>query len=474
MTQKNNIKKPLIVIFGRTNVGKSTLFNRLFERNQALVSEIEGTTRDANHCEISWCGYDFKLVDTGGIMDLKYLNNKKIKTDDIDIKVQQQAKDYLKSADLILLLVDNKTGLLPADRLLAEYLKKTEGLSEKTLLVANKTDNQKERPNTAEFNKLGLNEPISISAASGSGTGDLLDIIVEKIFPKSKQKPKKETGYEEDSAEKITEDNARVSIIGKPNVGKSSLINAILGYERVITSPLPHTTREPQDTEIIFKDQKITLVDTAGISKHGHKTKGLEKFGIQKSLSALQRSDVALFVVDISEPLTHQDSKIIEEIVKRKASFMIIANKWDKIEEKDTKKFTQYIYSKFPFADYAQIQFVSALTGLKVDKILDLIIFLREQRKIQISDSALGKLLNKLVKIHRPPKSWGEKYPRIFELRQVKFDPPVFEVQIGSRDTLQPTYLRFIENQLRKKFGFSGSPITIRLTHGKKIHGKAE
>jgi GTP-binding protein len=462
LSSNNNL--PLVVIFGRANVGKSTLFNRLTEKNQAMVSAVEGTTRDANISSIAWQGRNFRIVDTGGILDLKYLSGKKITTGDIEAKVQKQARDYLKRADLILFIVDNKIGLTPYDRVMADYLKKKKELENKIIIVANKVDGSKYAGDAAQFNKLSLGEPITVSAATGSGTGDLLDVIVDKIFFETPL-----TAEEEQIAKK----NLRVAIVGKPNVGKSSLINAILGYERVIVSPTPHTTREPQDTELEYNGENIILVDTAGISRQGHKSEGLEKYGMQKSLAALKHSDIALFVIDISEPITHQDAKIIDEIVERKVSFIIIANKWDKIKDRDTKKFTNFIYTKFPFADYVPIQFVSASSGMKVNKILDQILLLSEQRKTEISDSILNKLLNKLVKIHRPPKGGGDKHPRVFELNQIKSNPPVFEVQIGSHDTLDNSYLRFIENRLREKFGFLGAPITMVIARGKKVHGKA-
>jgi GTP-binding protein len=472
-----NKNLPLIVIFGRTNVGKSTLFNCLTEKHQALVSDIEGTTRDANLNKIEWCGNTFDLVDTGGIMDLKYLTGKNIKTGDIEIKVQQQAREFLKRADLILFVVDNKSGLLPHDRLMGDFLKKKKDLAAKTLVVANKVDSHtRDFPNASEFNKLGLGEPVCISAANGSGTGDLLDEIVKKMSTISGGNIPAEAEEEFETEVELKNDqkNLRVAIVGKPNVGKSSLLNAILGYERVIVSPIPHTTREPQNTEIEYADHNITLIDTAGISRHGHKGKGLEKFGIEKSVRALRRADITLLVIDISEPITHQDLKIAEEIIAARKSIIIVANKWDKIKNKDTKKYTEIIRERFPFADYAPIQFLSAQTKLKVNRILDLVITMNESRYIEIGDSILSHFLSKLIKIHRPPKCSGERYPRVYELKQTGVNPPRFQVQIGANDSLDNSYLRFIENRLREKFSFLGSPLVISVIRGKKVHGVAE
>ncbi|MDP3043457.1 MAG: ribosome biogenesis GTPase Der, partial [bacterium] len=481
-------------IFGRANVGKSTLFNCLTEKKQALVSPIEGATRDSNIGQVSWRDKTFELIDTGGIMDLKFLSesprnrkksDKPIEADIINIKVQQQAREYLQRADLILSLVDSKTGLLPQDKQIALFLKKL-GKKNKILLVANKTDGFKERAKIAEFYQLSFGEPIPVSAATGAGTGDLLDIIVKKIPAARKTSRAKEHIDEEINLKsKIPRPRTaqwgrqnlksiNVCIMGKPNVGKSSALNAILGYERVIVSPVPHTTREPQDTDIIYKEHSIKLIDTAGISKKGAKAKGLEKRGIAKSLSVLGKADIALLVLDISQEITHQDAKLAAEIIDRGRSFIIIANKWDKIPEKDTKKYTNYIYGKLPFIQFAPIQFVSALTGEKTNKILDLILKIAEQRQLQLSDSQLDKFLSRIVKIHRPAKGKGVKHPRIYEFKQTKSGPPEFELRIGVHEDLHFSYLRFMENRLREKFGFSGTPINIRVAKGRAIHGKHE
>ena len=437
---------PLVVIFGRANVGKSTLFNCLTEKNQALVSNIAGTTRDSNLNEVSWRGKKFILVDTGGIMELPKEISTKEKPDNLEAKVQRQARQYLTRADLILFLVDAKTGLLPMDKQMALFVKKFLKPMEKIILVANKVDNFRQAGEIAEFNKLALGEPFPVSAATGAGTGDLLDLIVKKIYPvrnfnlhqgRERQdiisngvKPAivgTKNLLSEEAKNLLSENSIRVCIIGKPNVGKSSLLNSILGYERVIVSPEPHTTREPQDTEIIYKAKPIVLVDTAGISKKGTKTKGLEKHVIAKSLKSLEKSSIALLVLDINKGITHQDAKLVEEIVGRKASMIIIANKWDLIAKKDAKKYTNYIYGSFPFATWAPIHFASALTGSKTNKVLDLILEINEERKIKLGDSQLNKFLLKIVKIHRPAKGRGVKKPHIYEFKQIKDNPPKFQ-----------------------------------------------
>src|SRR3989339_479101 len=424
MQTKNNL--PLVVLFGRTNVGKSTLFNCLIEQNKAIISDIAGTTRDSNIGTVEWNGKKFKLVDTGGIMNIKNLSKKKVLTDDIDTKVQNQAREFLMRADLILFLVDTRTGLLPPDKEMALILKKIIPKNKtKVILIANKTDSPSLQKETAEFNKLGLGEPVNVSATTGSGTGDMLDIVIKKLqsapWVKTKKtssvllrdsKPVKKNELKETSIEK--EDCINVCILGKPNVGKSSLINAILGEERVIVSATPHTTREPQDTEIIYKNKKINLIDTAGISKQGQRgakkikfKKALEKQSIEKTLWILNRSNIALLVLDINEGLTHQDSKLVERIVK-------------------------------------------------------------------IDANPLNKFLAKIIKKHRPVKARGTKHPHIFELKQETVNPPKFSIRIGAKDTIHFSYLQFIKNRLREKFGFHGTPLTIYVDKNKRIHGKHE
>lgn len=476
MTKKSeNNKKdlPQVVIFGRTNVGKSTLFNCLLEKRQALVSKIPGTTRDSNLGSLNWLGFDLDLIDTGGIMDFDdqtLFNEKKMrrasdKIDEINIKVQKQAIGFLKKADLILFLVDNKTGLLPQDKQLANLLKKNLADKEKIVLVANKVDSQTQAPDAAEFNKLGLGEPLIISATTGSGTGDLLDFVIKFL---KKHKKIKKAGKKEEKEKSIS-----VCILGKPNVGKSSLLNKLLGWEKVIVSEIPHTTREPQDTEIAYLDRLITLIDTAGISRHGQKGKGLEKYGIRKSLKTLTKSNIVLLIIDINEDITHQDAKLVEEIIKRGKSFIIIANKWDLISEKNTKKYTQYIQGHFPFAVWAPILFVSALTGAKVKKIFDLILEIEKSREIKISDSRLNKFLVKIIKIHPPAKGKGIKKPRVYELKQVNINPPEFIVRIGAKEDLHASYLGFIKNKLREKYEIIGTPIKIDVVKNKQIHSKS-
>jgi GTP-binding protein len=265
-----------------------------------------------------------------------------------------------------------------------------------------------------------------------------------------------------------------VCILGKPNVGKSSLLNSILGYEKVIVSPIPHTTREPQNTEMEYKGKKIILIDTAGISKHGHKGESLEKYGIIKTISALEKSDIVLLVIDVSEEITHQDAALVEKIVEAGKSLIIVANKWDIVPVRDTEKYKEDVYYNFSFANWAPIQFISAKTKEKVNKILDLVLDLDECRHIKVSDTQLAHFLSRIVKIHKPSRGKGTKMPHIFEIKQSQANPPLFEVRIGAHDSIHFSYLRFIKNQLREQFGIKGVPISIYVDKAPRVHGKAE
>lgn len=460
-------------------MGKSTLFNRLIENNQAIVSAIEGTTRDSNLGDAHWQGRTVSLIDSGGIIDPSKITGRKSsarkaeETEDIDINVQKKARDYITRADLVLLVVDARSGLLPADSQLASLLKKTLGSTEKILLVANKADKPGLRKSAVEFTKLGLGEPLPVSAATGSGTGDLLDVIIENLYKSKSAAPQPEQEPEEFPAP------IPVSIIGKPNVGKSSLANKLLGEDRIIISSVPHTTREPQDIHIEYQDRPIKLVDTAGISRkgrkearHGRIKHALEKISVTRSLGALRRSDIALLVIDITESITQQESKLVQEILESKNSLVIVANKWDLIKEKNTKKITSYIHAQLPFVSWAPIIFISAKTGEKINNIPDVILKLDKARKQIINENYLSRILVKMLKKQTPRKSRGAGRPYIHTLKQAASNPPVFEIRIGSRDSLSRNYLKFMENYLRKELNFLGTPITIRVIKGKNASEK--
>lgn len=447
---------PKVIIVGRANVGKSTLFNRLIEKPKALTSQISGTTRDINISQVYWRGVNFDLIDTGGIetiipsKKLKKLSPENNKDYTLDIINQTQAS--LKQADVIVFLADIKAGLLPQDTELAKAVKK---VNKPIIFVLNKTDSIKLESRSADFYKLGLGRPFFVSAINGLGTGDLLDEIVEQL--KKLKKGRKSQKFE-------IKNPLKISILGKPNVGKSSLLNSIIGEQRVIVSDKAHTTREAVDTYLKYKDKNIILIDTAGIRKQSKINKGLEKLSVKKSLMNAKESDICLLVLDISQPIGVQDNKLSKILIDSQVSIIIVANKWDKIKDKETntqKKLTQEIYRYFPYLTWAPVIFTSALTGKHVNKILELALDIYEKRNKKITESTLSKFLKSALKKHSPKAAKGTKRPYLSNLKQVRTNPPKFEIKLGSKDTLNEAYIKYLENSLRQKFDLKGTPIKI-------------
>jgi GTPase len=456
---------PKVIIFGRANTGKSTLFNRLIEQPKALTSKLSGTTRDINIGQVYWQGVNFELIDTGGINTI--LAKKQLKqlapTANLDFanEIIKRTQAALKQADLILFVIDVQTGLLPQDRDLARTIKKL--LPNKPIiLAANKTDSIKQQYRGAEFYKLGIGEPIPVSAQTGMGTGDLLDIIVNQL----KKSKKGKVAEKSETAKAI-----KISIIGKPNVGKSSLLNALLGEDRAIVSPIAFTTREAIDTHLEYKGKNITLIDTAGIRRQANIAPGLEKISVRQSLDNAQNSDICLLVIDISEPITVQDNKLSDLLLQSKTSIIIIANKWDLIEDKEVttiNKFKNYIYRFFPYLTWAPIIFVSAKSAQNVHSIFDTALEIYEKRHINISDSALNKFLKRAIKMHRPSQSRLYGRPYLYDFTQVKTNPPHFEIKMSKQNEINPTYIRYLENALRTEFKLQGIPVKIDLKPNKK------
>ncbi|MCX6746466.1 MAG: ribosome biogenesis GTPase Der [Candidatus Parcubacteria bacterium] len=449
---------PQVIIFGRANVGKSTLFNRLLEKPKSLTSKIPGTTRDQLKGLVYWQGINFELIDTGGLETI--IPSKKLKKMPARLNIEysldiiKKTQAALKQADLILFLVDIQAGLLPQDKELAQALKK---IDKKIIVVANKTDSLKYQGQGAEFFKLGLGEPVYVSAINGSMTGDLLDNIIVNL--KKIKKVKKAEKFE-------LKKPIKISIIGKPNVGKSSLLNALLGEERVIVSPIPFTTREAIDTNLEYKEQNIILIDTAGIRKQAKISGTLEKISVKKSLINARHSDLCLLVLDIFEPITVQDNKLSKVLLDANISIIIIANKWDQIEDKTNQSQSQYlkkIYRFFPYLTWAPVLFISAQTHQNVHKILDLAMEVYQARQIKISDSALSKFLKQALKKQRPTVGPAGKFPYLSNLKQIRTNPPKFTIQIRKHDTLKQSYLKYLENSLRRKFNLIGTPLSLTL-----------
>ena len=452
--------KPMtsVVLVGRTNVAKSALFNRLTETTKALVSKTAGTTRDYNRAAVSWNSKTFELIDTGGV-DIETLHHSieaLIKRrpvtggDEIERAIIRQTKHALEHSGLVLMVIDTQAGLLPADRQLALILKK---LGRPVLLVSNKADNMALRHQTSEGFTLGLGTPFGVSAINGSGSGDLLDEIAQRIKAPRGRKPAAPGA-----------DSIAVAVIGKPNVGKSSLVNQILGEERVIVSASPHTTREPQDTDLTYHDQPITLIDTAGLRRQKNAADTVEKMAVRKTLATIRQANVVLLVTDISQPLTVQDSRLARLVQDAKVGVIIVANKWDLLTEKTPTIDTTMIrlYQRFfPSFDFAPLAFVSAKTAKNVGKLLDLVVTVDANRRREVPAEKLEAVLKALVKKHRPAQAKGPRRPRLYQLQQTKTGPPVFTVTVGSEQSIHRSYLRFIKHQLRQAADFTGVPLTI-------------
>ncbi|MBT4349919.1 ribosome biogenesis GTPase Der [bacterium] len=434
-----------VAIVGRVNVGKSTLFNKLISQPKAITSRVAGTTRDRNYAICSWNSLDFDLIDTGGLDDVK---------DQIDQDINDQIEVALKESDLVLFVVDSKTGILPTDRELLKIIKKHK---KPIILIANKADNNRLRNQTAEFYKLNIGEPSIVSAANGVGTGDLLDRLVKTL----KNLKKSSRGHVQTEDDKII----KVAIVGQPNVGKSSLINALLGEERVIVSPVPHTTRDSQDISISYHKQKITFIDTAGIRRRSRRAiNPFEKQSVAQSMESIDRSDIALFMMDVNQKLTFQDKRLANELEEAGVGVIIIANKWDQVPEKDSdtaQKYHDYYFAHLKFLRWAKLLFTSTTDKTNLHKIIPMIIDVYKEKNRVIDENALDKLLKKLVKRHKPARGKGTKHPYIYSLKQVKTNPPIFVVKVDFKAIMHLSYINFIENSLRYKFGFEGVPIKI-------------
>jgi GTPase len=446
-----------VAIVGRINVGKSTLFNKLANSKKAITSAVAGTTRDRNYALCSWKDLDFNLIDTGGL--------EKTTGDDIDQQIDQQAKLAIKEADLILMIVDTKTGAMSADIELAKKFKQSK---KPILLVANKADNNKLRQSIAEFYKLNLDKPWPVSAANGVGTGDLLDEVVKRL----KKLPKKKIQKTVDETEPVI----KVAIVGKPNVGKSSIINAILGEQRVIVSKTPHTTRDSQDIEFNYDGKKIIFIDTAGMRRQSKRSKdAFEKQSVQQSLLSVKKSDLIVLMTDVSKKLSWQDKHLIEEANDVGAGIIILANKWDLIPDKQTdtvQEYENYYKRFFPFISWAPLLFTSATEKIRIKRLLTTIVSVFEEKNRTISENALNKLLQKIVKRHKPSRGKGTNHPYIYSLKQLYTNPPTFAIKINFKADLHDSYLRFIEKNLRYKFGFVGVPIKIYVKKSQNAQDK--
>ncbi len=432
------MSKPIVAIIGKPNVGKSTFFNYLVGSRVSIVQDTPGVTRDRIYADTNWRGRNFTLIDTAGI-----------EPDSEDIilsQMREQANLAISMADVIIFLTDIRQGITAADQEIAVMLKKS---GKPIVLVCNKADNfQKDKEEIYEFYNLGLGEPYPISASNAIGIGDVLDKIYES-FPEKTQ--------DEDE-----EDIIKVAVIGKPNVGKSSLINKILGENRTIVSDIAGTTRDAIDSRFENEKGKYILIDTAGIRRKSKVKESIEKFSIMRTLLAIERADVCLMMIDAIEGVTDQDAKIAGEAHEAGKGIIIVVNKWDAYEKETgtLEKYKKEIYNKLSYLSYAPILFISAKTGQRVDKLFDMINHVNEQNSMRVTTSVLNQVINEAIAIVQPPTDKGKRL-KILYGTQASTKPPTFVIFVNDKELFHFSYERYLVNQIRKEFGLEGTPVRI-------------
>ncbi len=437
------MSKPIVAIVGRPNVGKSTLFNQIGKKRVSIVEDFPGVTRDRIYLDAEWLNREFTMIDTGGI---------ETDTEDkILTAIRHQAKLAMEEADAILFLVDGRAGVTNADEEVATMLRRTK---KPVVLGVNKIDNINNHELVYEFYNLGLGEPIPISAVNSMNLGDLLDKIIE-VLP-------------EESHVDEEKDEIRVALIGRPNVGKSSLVNAMLGEDRVIVSDIPGTTRDAIDTHFIKDGITFSLIDTAGMRRKGKIDLPVERYSVMRSLRAVDRSDVVLMVIDATSGVTEQDKKIAGYAHEAGKAVVIVVNKWDLIEKDDktTLRFTEDIRKELIFMQYAPVVFTSALTKQRVHRLTDLIQYVAEQHTMRVQTSVLNEVITDAVDINPPPSVKGRRL-KIFFATQPDVKPPTFILFVNDPEIMHFSYLRFLENRLRESFGFEGTPLKL-IVRGRK------
>lgn len=430
------MSKPIVAIIGRPNVGKSSLFNRLAGERISIVDDKPGVTRDRIYADVEWLNHKFTLIDTGGIEP---------DTDDYILsQMRMQAEVAIDTADVIIFLVDSKTGVVDADQEVANMLRKSK---KPIVLVVNKVDDMRNQMmGIYEFYNLGLGEPIPISASQSLNMGDMLDEVV-RHFPEEK-----ESSYDEDVI--------KVAVIGKPNVGKSSLINKILGEDRVIVSDLAGTTRDAIDTDIVIDDQKYTFIDTAGLRRKSKVKEGIERYSVIRTISAVERADIVIIMIDANEGVTEQDTKVAGIAHESGKGSIVVVNKWDLID-KDSNTMNKHLRElamDLSYMPYAPRMFISAKTGQRVNKLFQMINTVSENQAIRISTGVINEVLYEAMAMNQPPSDKG-KALKIFYATQVSIKPPTFILFVNDKKLMHFSYLRYIENQMRDAFGFEGTPI---------------
>jgi GTP-binding protein len=437
--------KPIVALVGRPNVGKSTFFNRLIGQRKAIVEDIPGTTRDRLYGDTEWNGRQFTVVDTAGLLfegdDLPE------GTPQVEIArhVREQAQIAIAEADAIILIVDVVEGLTTSDADVAEVLRST---YKPVVLAANKADNQGRALNAVEFYALNLGEPIAMSAYHGIGTGDVLDRVAEAL------------PVVEEEGDEAT---IRIAIVGRPNVGKSSLLNKLLGEERSVVSSVPGTTRDAIDTPIDVNGTRALLIDTAGIRRRGKVEQGLEKYSVLRALRSIERADVALLLIDAEEGITAQDTHVAGMILEQLKGVAILVNKWDLIVKDDQtfNAFTRQVREAFKFIPYAPLLFISAKSGQRIDQVLPLALEIAQERQRRVPTSELNSLLRDAVYDHPPTSVHKGAHLRLYYATQPQVAPPVFLFFANNAEQIHWGYERYLENRIREKYGFIGTPIKI-------------
>ncbi|MBR1697824.1 MAG: ribosome biogenesis GTPase Der [Anaerovibrio sp.] len=438
------MSKPIVAIVGRPNVGKSTLFNQIGKRRVSIVDDMPGVTRDRIYMDAEWLNHTFTMIDTGGIeFD---------ESDQILRSMRQQAKIAMEEADVIVFVVDGRVGLTSADEEVGHMLRSAK---KPVVLAINKIDSPQLEANIYEFYNLGLGDPMGISASNALGLGDLLDAVVE-AFPKN--------DYEEKE-----EDEISIAVIGRPNVGKSSIVNALIGEERVIVSDVAGTTRDAIDTHFVSDGNKFMLIDTAGMRRKGKIDEAVERYSVMRSLRAVDRADVVLMVINAFEGITEQDKKIAGYAHESGKGVVIIVNKWDIFPDKDDKstlRFTEDLRDELGFLQYAPVLYTSALTHQRIPRIVELVKYVADQQSMRIQTSVLNELIRDAVSVNPPPSHRGKQL-KIYFMTQADIRPPKFIVFVNDPELMHFSYLRFLENRLRESFGFEGTPLKL-IVRGRK------
>ncbi len=441
--------KPIAAIVGRPNVGKSTLFNQIGKRKVSIVDDMPGVTRDRIYMDAQWLNHEFTLVDTGGI--------------EINVKggmmnlVRAQAQIAMDEADAIIFVTDGRAGLQEDDERIAALLRRSQ---KPVILAVNKTDSTERDAYVYEFYALGLGDPFGISASNALGLGDLLDALVD-AFDKMKKEDDKD------------EDEIAVAVIGRPNVGKSSIVNKILGEERVIVSDVPGTTRDAIDTHFTADGAKFTLIDTAGMRKKGKIDLPVERYSVMRSLRAIDRADVVLMMINAAEGITEQDKKIAGYAHNSGKGTVIIVNKWDIFPDKDEKstlRFTDDLRRELAFLQYAPVLYASALTGQRINRVTELVKYVADQQSMRVQTSILNELVREAVSVNPPPSHKGRQL-KIYFMTQVGIKPPKFVIFVNDETLMHFSYLRFLENKLRETFGFEGAPLKLITRNRKNKEG---